>query len=152
VAARIVPILVGSFHEFVESRTQPIDSPSVAAMVAALRSAIAEHERPVALIGGVDLAHIGPRFGDRKPLAQSDHAEQADDDRKLLAAVARGDAAALFDHVAGQGDRRRICGLSPIYTLLCVLRPTRGEVLKYGQSVAPDGSSCVTFASAALYG
>jgi AmmeMemoRadiSam system protein B len=148
----IVPILVGSFHEFVQSRTQPIDSPSVAAMVAALRSAIAEHERPVALIGGVDLAHIGPRFGDRKPLTQADHAEQADDDRKLLAAVARGDAAALFDHVAGQNDRRRICGLSPIYTLLHVLRPTRGEVLKYGQSVAPDGSSCVTFASAALYG
>lgn len=149
---KIVPILVGSFREMVVARRQPIAAPPVAAFVAALGQTLSEWGRRVCLIGSVDLAHLGQRYGDRELLTTERLAAQADDDAQLLADACRGDAAALFQRVAEQDDRHRIGGLSSAYTMLAALRPRRGEVLKYGQSVAPDGTSCVTFASAAFYG
>lgn len=38
-----------------------------------------------------------------------------------------------------------------MYTLLETVRPNRGELLKYDQAVAPDRTSCVSFAAAAFY-
>ena len=78
-------------------------------------------------------------------------AEQTEDDRKLLQAACRYDSTGFFAHVADQLDRRRICGLSPTYTMLQLIGPSRGELLKYAQAVEPDGTSCVSFASVAYY-
>ncbi|MCH7872830.1 MAG: MEMO1 family protein, partial [Planctomycetes bacterium] len=76
---------------------------------------------------------------------------QSIDDRALLDAACRADSAAFFNHVADQNDRNRICGLAPTYTMLEIMQPERGEILKYDQAVEPDGSSCVSFASLAFY-
>jgi hypothetical protein len=65
----------------------------------------------------------------------------------MLAAVGTGDPQAFYESVAKDGDRRRICGLSPIYTLLSVLGQP-GRLLKYGQ--APDPNGTVTFTSFAF--
>ncbi|HEX3727755.1 MAG TPA: AmmeMemoRadiSam system protein B, partial [Pirellulales bacterium] len=147
----IVPVLVGSFHEFVEGRRSPLESPQVAAFVAAMRRSTAEHPGKVCYISGGDLAHIGQRFGDRAFLNTPRLKAQADDDRTLLAAACRPDAEAFFEHVARQQDRHRICGLSPTYTMLRVMEPKRGQLLRYDQAVELDGTSCVSFASAAFY-
>jgi hypothetical protein len=63
----------------------------------------------------------------------------------MLRAVEAGDAGGFFDSVAADGDRRRICGLSPIYTLLRALGGATGTVRQYGQW--PDPQGVVTFAS-----
>lgn len=147
----IVPVLVGSFHEFVAQGLSPAHSPEIQAFVAAVCAVAAERPGRVCHIGGADLAHIGQRFDDEELLHPSRLAEQAADDRILLDAACRGDSAALFQHVADQQDRNRICGLAPMYVLLEVARPTRGQILVYDQAVEPDGSACVTFASLALY-
>jgi hypothetical protein len=63
----------------------------------------------------------------------------------MLAAVEAGDAAAFFESVRQDGDRRRICGLSPIYTLLRMLDGTRGTLRRYDQW--PDPQGVVSFAS-----
>jgi len=47
--------------------------------------------------------------------------------------------------VAKDGDSRRICGLSPIYTLLRCLPGGSGRLLRYAQW--PDPQAVVTFAS-----
>ncbi len=149
---KVVPILTGSFHEFVAAGRQPSDSPEVRAFVAALRATTAEHPGRVCYISGGDLAHIGQRFGDRELLDQRRLKVQAESDLRLLDAACRADAADFFQHVAGVKDQNRICGLSPTYTMLEVMRPERGELLKYGQAVEPDGTSCVSFGSLAFYG
>ena len=149
---KIVPILVGSFHEFLRQQTRPADEPRVAAFVAALRATVAEHAGRVLVISAGDLAHIGRRFGDRALLDPPRLKAQAQDDRRLLDAACQVDAEAFFRHVAAEGDRNRICGLSPTYTLLEVVKPTRGELLRYDQAVELDGTSCVSFASMAFYG
>ncbi len=148
---RIVPILTGSFHEFVEDRTQPGEAGEIHAFVTALRAAVADYPGKVAFISGGDLAHVGQRFGDEWLLDQPRLADQSDDDHQLLAAACKADAVQFFDHVAAQQDQRRICGLAPTYTMLQVMQPTRGELLKYDQAVEEDGSACVSFASVAFY-
>jgi MEMO1 family protein len=148
---RIVPILVGSFHEFVAEKASPAAAPEVQAFLAAVRFAAARHSGKVCYISGADLAHVGQRFGDPWLLDKRRLAEQSKDDRKLLELACRGDSESFFRHVALQGDCRRICGLSPTYTMLAVLDSARGELLKYGQAVEEDGTACVSFASAAFY-
>ena len=148
---RIVPILVGSFHPFVLHQRFPDQSPAVADFVAALRETVAACGKQVCYVAGVDMAHIGRQFGDADLLDEPRLKTQWTDDQQLLARACAGDSAGWFEHVSSSGDRHRICGLAPMYTMLAATRPDRGELLKYDQAVAPDGTSCVSFASVAFY-
>lgn len=148
---RIVPVLVGSFEEFIGGGTEPDESPELQAFLAAVRAAAEGLPRRICYISGADLAHVGQQFGDQWKLDRQRLHEQAEDDRKLLEAVCRCDPAGLFAHVAGQQDRRRICGLPPTYVMLQVIRPAHGELLKYDQAVDPQQTSCVSFAAVAYY-
>ncbi len=115
---RIVPVLVASFQPFLEEFSEPDASPEFISFVAAMRAAAEPYGQSVCYIAGADLAHIGMRFGDHERLDDGRLTQQRVDDRRLLQSVCRGDAAALFRQVAECGDRDRICGLAPIYTLL----------------------------------
>jgi hypothetical protein len=147
---RIVPVLVGSFQEFLSDGMQPDESPEVQAFLAALRAAANQHQGKVCYVSAADFAHVGQRFGDQWLLDEKRLAEQSAEDHRLLEAVCRCDAAALFSQVAEQADRSRICGLSPTYIMLKLIDSARGEMLKYDQTVEPDGTSCVSFASVAF--
>jgi AmmeMemoRadiSam system protein B len=148
---RIVPILVGSFHPFVQNGRLPNESPAVAEFIEALRETAVETGEEVCFVGGVDMAHIGQQFGDPELLDDERLKSQWTDDQNLLMKACAGDAAGWYEHVANQGDANRICGLAPMYTLLETVKPKRGELLKYDQAVADDRSSCVSFASVAFY-
>ena len=117
-----------------------------------MKKTAAGHRGRVCYISGGDLAHIGQRYGDRAFLDAARLQAQAADDRMLLDAACRADSEAFFRHVAAQQDRHRICGLSPTYTMLEVMQPNRGEMLKYDQAAELDGTACVSFASLAFYG
>jgi len=148
---KILPVLVGSFHQFMRDGTSPIDSPAVRAFVAAMRKTLEAHGKRVCYISSGDLAHIGQRFGDRSLLNAARLERLTADDKALLEDICRPSANAMFEHVAGENDANRVCGVSPTYMMLEVARPTRGELLKYDQAVELDGTSCVSFASAAFY-
>jgi len=63
----------------------------------------------------------------------------------MLETVVAGDASAFFDNAAQDGDRRRVCGLSPIWALLRANGGAGGTLRQYGQW--PDPEAVVTFAS-----
>jgi AmmeMemoRadiSam system protein B len=146
-----VPVLTGSFQEFLAGGAQPDESLEIQTFVAAVRAAAKGHAGSVCYISGADLAHIGQRFGDEWLLDEDRLTERSEDDRKLLELACRCDSAGFYSHVADQRDRSRICGLSPTYTMLEVIGPARGKLLTYGQAVEPNGTSCVSFASVAYY-
>ena len=146
-----VPILVGSFHRFVAEGRSPRGDAQVETFIAALGEAIAAYQNNggrVCLIASVDFAHVGPQFGDEKPVDDLRLNELAQADGKSLEAVCRGDAEAFYWSVAEDGDARNVCGLAPIYTMLRVLGDCAGEVLRYSQWPDPNGT--VTFSSVAL--
>lgn len=147
---RMVPVLCGSFHRFVEAESSPAQAPEVAGFLVALREAIADAPGRTLVVASADLAHVGPQFGDPRPVTPSRLREVAEEDGALLAAVESGDAEAVFAGIMREGDRRRICGLPPIYAALSLLPGARGRRLRYGQWPDPQGS--VTFAAMALYG
>lgn len=146
---RIVPILVGSMHlPFFESGTAPAGDAEIGDFLAALRETLAERAGRVCLVGGVDLAHVGPRFGDRDPLTSESLAFVEKEDRAMLDTVLGNDADAFFRSIAKDRDRRRVCGYPPTYALLSVLEPgARGRLVRYEQCTDRDGSQSVTIAS-----
>ena len=141
----IVPVLTSFVHEALARGTRPEDDPRVARFLDALRDTVATSGRRVAFVAGADLAHVGPRFGDVDPVSSDALARLALEDRATLAAVEAGDADAFFDDAARDGDRRRICGLSPIWALLRATGGATGTLRQYGQW--PDPNAVVTFAS-----
>jgi hypothetical protein len=147
----IVPILVGSFHHLVARRQQPLEDQTIGTFVAALRRSIAEDTRPICLVAGVDFAHVGRKFGDPEGLDAGFLEWVSREDRALIEPLERADAGAFFAEAAKDGDRRRICGLSPMYTLLATIPGSRGRLLHYDRSDDPQTQSAVSFASLAFY-
>jgi len=141
----IVPVLTSFAHEAMHRGRRPDDDPRVPRFLDALAETIAASGRRVALIAGADLAHVGPRFGDPEPVGSPELARIEREDTAMLASVEACDPRAFFESVAGDGDRRRICGYSPIYALLRSLGGAAGTVKRYGQS--PDPNGVVSFAS-----
>jgi AmmeMemoRadiSam system protein B len=144
----ILPVLASFLHEAVLLRRDPEADPRIPRFIDALLETMAASRRKVCLIGGVDLAHVGPRFGDPEPnTAESLRAVEAAD-RSMLEAVTAGDPTAFFASVAADQDARRICGLSPIYAFVRALPGVEGRLLRYSQWPDPEGA--VSFCAAAF--
>lgn len=148
---RIVPLLVGSFHDCVISNRDPASVPDIAQMVESLRRAEAAANEPVCYIISGDLAHIGPKFGDDEPVREPMLKRSRAGDDAVMTAIENADSKAYFRFIAAEDDRRRICGLPPTWTVLQAARPSRGRRLNYGQYVHPRGHESVSFASMALF-
>ena len=142
---RILPILCGSFHEWILAGQLPSDDPGVQSVLEVLRELISAQEKPVCLVAGADLAHVGARFGDPGPITPDLLRRIEGQDRQMLEPVAAGDPEGFFRFISREKDRRRICGLPPVYTLLHLMRGRTAELLHYGQ--APDPQGVVTFCS-----
>lgn len=149
-AAPIVPLLCDSLHSMVPHGKAPGDVAIVRDFLAALGRTLAEDGRQITLIAAVDLAHVGPRFGDEWRVDSQRQATIERGDREMLDLVLAPDADAYYAQVMRDRDARRICGLTPIYLLTALMQAEQrqGELLRYTQWVDTDLSSSVTFASA----
>ncbi|MBI2204864.1 MAG: AmmeMemoRadiSam system protein B [Candidatus Rokubacteria bacterium] len=141
----IVPILTSFAQEALAAGRTPEADACVTGFLDALVDTAQASGRRIAWIAGADLAHVGPRFGDPQPLTPTAMDKLAAEDRAMLDPVVAGDAAGFFASVAADRDRRRICGLSPIWSLLHVLGGRPGELRHYGHT--PDPDCVVSFAS-----
>jgi AmmeMemoRadiSam system protein B len=148
---RIVPLVVGTFQDWIDAREPPTPRSDVARMVEALRAVEAQTREPICYLISGDLAHIGPKFGDTLSVGQRALEQSERQDRALLRHTEAIDMPAYFELLAGEKDARRICGFPPTYTLLEAVRPSRGSLLHYDQYVHPRGNESVSFASMAFY-
>ncbi len=143
----IVPILCSSFHEMIGANREPIEDPRVQDFVQAIKIAAARRKGNICFIAGVDLAHIGQKFGDPGMLSPGTELLLEREDREMLKHVENVDAAGFFASVAKDNDKRRICGFPAIYVLLSLLAPAKARLLKYDKSVEHATQSIVSFAS-----
>ena len=149
-AIKVVPILCGSLHDFVESGQGPRSDPRVDAVLASLVELVGT--RPTLWIAGADLAHVGPRFGDQESLDASDRSSLERRDHETLAHASRGDAAGWFAEIHKERDRRRVCGLPPIFAMLETARPGAGRVAAYAQCPADDDGGSIVSIASLVYG
>jgi predicted class III extradiol MEMO1 family dioxygenase len=78
--------------------------------------------------------------------------EHQEADHRLLEIVSKADAEAFATTLVGERNRRRICGLPALYTMLKTLEGmVEGELLRYDFTKVDNEGSFVTFASVALY-
>ena len=148
---RIVPLVVGTFQDAVESGKEPQDFPDIQRMIHALGQAEAETAEPICYIISGDLAHIGPKFEDPEPVREPLLTSSKEQDQAILRHAEAVDTGAYFQLIAAERDRRRICGLPPTFVVLEAARPRCGRLLSYDQYVHPRGFESVSFASVAFY-
>ena len=144
---KIVPILVSSFHAAIMSRTAPEADERIGAFLRTLRELSQRESRTVCFVAGVDLAHVGRQFGDREPITEDFLHWVEREDRDLVGCLTALDAPGFFDNIAKDQDRRRICGFSPMYSLIHLLDGIEGQALTYRQAYTPETASAVTFTS-----
>ena len=129
------------------SQTLPEETAAVGNFLRTLRQLAQQDARQICFVAGVDLAHVGKQFGDEEPVNDDFLKWVEAEDRQLVERLARLDAPGFFNEIAKDEDKRKICGFSPLYSLIHLLDGARGNHLHYGQAFTPETGSAVTFTS-----
>ncbi len=98
------------------------------------------------IVAGVDLAHIGPKFGDAQPASALEDAARTEDER-LLRAVTQRDGDAFWNALRETNDRYHVCGASTLALLMEILPQCAGRILHYDRWKESATRSAVSFAS-----
>ena len=146
---RILPLLIGSSHEWVARRGVPADSARFNEFIDGLRAVLAESGLRVAYVASVDFAHFGRKFGDDFD-AHTRFTDVRTADAALTDAIGAADERRFFQLVADVDDKWRICGLSPIYSLMRLMRPAAAELLDYQVWDERERGSAVSYAALRL--
>jgi AmmeMemoRadiSam system protein B len=146
----VVPILVGSFHEMVLSGETPAYEPRVGGFLDSLRAELQVEQRRVLILSGVDFAHVGRKFGDTFSADEKIAQWVKSEDLALIENIKRGDPDGFFADIVKDRDARKICGLSPMYTQLELLRDHPARLLMHDIAIEPQTQSAVSFASLAI--
>jgi len=146
---KIVPILCGGFSHMLDPFSRPSEMPAVGAFLDAIREALEDTSKKTLLVAGVDLSHIGPKFGHRA----SSHAmvdESEKHDRALLDALCVPDAEAFWAESKRVEDRYNVCGFPALACMTELLPRARGHVLDYEIWHEEPTRSAVSYAAAAF--
>lgn len=144
---KILPILCGAFAHSIYEGGMPEDNPDVARFLGALGEMAARRSRDLVFVLGVDMAHMGQRYGDRMTAmaGEPEMNEVEQRDRARIAALCSGDAKGYWELVQQNQDDLKWCGASPFYTFAKALPNARGSLRRYGQWNI-DEASVVSFA------
>ncbi|HYZ83780.1 MAG TPA: AmmeMemoRadiSam system protein B [Bryobacteraceae bacterium] len=143
----VLPVLCGAFASSLYNAGKPEDDEDVRRFFDALGE-IGAREKNVRWVLGIDMAHMGARYGDRFA-AISNAGEMltvADRDKARIDSVVKGDADGFWDQVQENSDDLKWCGSAPLYTFLRAQPGLRGELRRY-QQWNIDSQSVVSFAA-----
>ena len=145
---RIVPILCGSFLSSLQRGKPPEADDHVRRALDALGELAAREGNRLLWVLGVDMAHMGKRYGDSLSARAGQDEMQAVElrDRDRIERMEQGDAPGFWERVVEhRDDDLKWCGSAPIYAFLRAVPQARGKLLHY-QQWNIDESSIVSFA------
>jgi AmmeMemoRadiSam system protein B len=147
---RILPVLCGPFVESLTTGKPPESQDATKRFFEALGE-IASTRSDLVWVLGVDMAHIGRRYGHSEAVTADEGVmlEVREQDLERLDRVCEGDAAGFYELVRPDSDPLNWCGYPPLYTFLKSAAPAlnlEGEVLRYEQWNI-DEASVVSFAA-----
>jgi len=145
---RVLPILCGSFGLHTRENGHPEDDEGVRRFLGGLGEIAARERDSLIWVLGVDMAHMGVRYGDNFS-ARADQDEMAAvraRDELRIARVLASDAHGFWGLVEENGDDDlKWCGSSAIYSFMKAVPQARGTMRRYEQWNI-DEQSVVTFA------
>jgi AmmeMemoRadiSam system protein B len=147
---KILPILCGPLWESLRTGEPPDSNPHVGRFIESLAELARDEGERLFWVLGVDMAHMGARYGDGVAVtANEGHMrEVAARDNARLERVCAGDTRGFVDLVKPNQDELKWCGYSPIYTFLRTMEHVRpklqGRLLRYDQWNI-DAQSVVSF-------
>jgi AmmeMemoRadiSam system protein B len=143
---KVLPILCGPFVRSIYDGTLPEENEHVARFLGTLGEISAREGDGLFWVLGVDMAHIGQRYGD--PLRASANIGEMlaikDRDRERIDRINAGGVSDYWSLVQQDHDDLKWCGASPFYTFLRANPDVRGELLNY-QQWQIDPASVVSF-------
>ncbi len=143
----VVPILCGSYLPSIYGGGIPEDDEGVKRFLGTLGDIADREQHRLCWVLGVDMAHMGVRYGDNFEAVAGEGAMAAvgERDARRMACIANGDSAGFWELVQENRDDLKWCGSSPFYTFLKVRPGLRGNVSNYEQWNI-DAQSVVSFA------
>jgi AmmeMemoRadiSam system protein B len=144
---RVLPVLCGAYAKSIYQGGMPEDDENVKRFLGTLGEIGAREGNRLFWVLGVDMAHMGRRYGDAFQ-ALADRAEMeevAGRDQKRIDRINASDAKGYWDLVQEKRDDLKWCGSSPFYSFLRVMPQARGELKRYEQWNI-DPQSVVSFA------
>lgn len=144
---RILPVLCGSYAQSLYHGGIPEDDESVRRALGALGDLAAKEGGRLLWVLGIDMAHMGRRYGDPFD-AHAGHNEMLEvtsRDRQRIQRLEQGDAQGFWSLVQENHDDLKWCGSAPIYSFLKALPQARASLLHY-QQWNIDPHSVVSFA------
>jgi AmmeMemoRadiSam system protein B len=147
---RIIPVLC-STREGDYLSDSPGEDQEFVEFISALRKAASEREGDLCCIAGVDLAHLGRRFGQDLTINQTLLSWAKQKDMSMIDRVMALDEEGFWKIIADESDSRNICGVPAIYTMLKVMDAESAKLLHYDQAVEQETQSVVTFMGAGFY-
>jgi len=148
---RILPILCGPYAHSIYLGGRPEAHDGVRRFLEALAELAAREAGRLFWVLGIDMAHIGRRYGDSFT-ARADQGAMVEvnaRDQGRIDRVAVGDAEGFWNLVQEKRDDLRWCGSSPLYTFLKAVPQARGRLLRYEQWNI-DEQSVVSFGGMAF--
>jgi MEMO1 family protein len=143
---KILPVLCGAFLQSFLSGKPPEAEDNNRRFFEALGEMAQLHKDRLFWTLGIDLAHIGQRYGD----AMEARAEQGfmqevrAKDLERLRHVVEGNSGELLEMVLPNYDELKWCGFAPIYTFMQAVPGARGNIMLYDQWNI-DPASVVSF-------
>jgi AmmeMemoRadiSam system protein B len=147
---RIVPVLCASLPQL-HGGEPPEANAEAEEFLAGMGGMLRQWGERAGLIAGVDLSHQGRRFGQELSLTSGFLQQLESDDRAMIQRVLERDSSGFFRGIQQESDRRNVCGVPAIYSLLRLLPSGSARLLRYGQAADSQTQSVVTFMSAAFY-
>lgn len=142
----IVAILCGGVHEFIHQKKNFLADERFRGMVDVMKKLIQGGNNHTLIVGGVDLSHVGIKFGDQVP-ADAILPQATSNDKTMLSFLARGDAESVFRNAVETQDRYRVCGLPAILLFASLFRESRADILHFGTYHERETHSAVNYAS-----
>lgn len=143
---KILPILTGSPHNYIDRNTSPIDNSNYIDFIDNLRNTLAIYNKKVVFLASGDLSHIGRKFGDKEDAKELEN-NVTQFDSNILEHLINKNKLSFFKECSSELDKKRVCGLFPFFAMLDLTRPNESEKFHYRFWYEEDTKSAVSIAS-----